>query len=133
MRRLGLVKSLVLGAVAFAALLFISGADAAASCPVGDEACIAITERLDEIGAGIAALPQTDVENDYALILDTIATNTENVPNGSQEIAGTVALSESDRERFDLGWYGVWAIVGLLLVLMIAPRFTSALNVTRGM
>lgn len=47
--------------------------------------------------------------------------------------SGPVTLSAGDRERLDLNWYGVWAIVGLLLCLMIAPLLLRLLDVRHGM
>lgn len=34
-----------------------------------------------------------------------------------------VALSAADRERLDLTWWGLWALIGLTLALMVAPMF----------
>lgn len=45
----------------------------------------------------------------------------------------TVTLSPGDRERLDLNWWGVWALVGLVLVLMIAPAFLRVLDIRHGM
>ncbi len=44
-----------------------------------------------------------------------------------------VALGAGDRDRLDLAWWGIWGMVGLILVLLVAPSFSSFLRVTRGM
>ncbi len=44
-----------------------------------------------------------------------------------------VALGVDDRDRLDLAWWGIWGVVGLVLVLLVAPSFSSLLRVTRGM
>lgn len=51
---------------------------------------------------------------------------------GTGTTASVVSLASSDRERLDLQWWGTWAVVGLLFVLMLAPRWFSAFRVTRG-
>jgi hypothetical protein len=112
----------VLGGIALAALVLVNGADAATSCPSGDEACAAITERLDSIGLGIAALPTTDAEYDYAQVLAEISTNTANVPNGEQAVSGVVALGADDADRLDLIWVGIWLLAGLTIGTWFASK-----------
>lgn len=41
-------------------------------------------------------------------------------------IEAGVPLSSDDRDRIDLSWWGSWAIVGLLLVLIIVPAWNAA-------
>jgi len=41
---------------------------------------------------------------------------------GIDTAANTVQLSNPDRERSDLMWYGLWAVVGLQLCALIIPR-----------
>jgi hypothetical protein len=64
----------------------------------GAQACLALSERLDALDADIAA-------------------------GNGQPVSGTVALSADDAQRLDLSWYGAWAGVGVLLVLLVAPTF----------
>lgn len=45
---------------------------------------------------------------------------------GGGGAGGEVSLSASDRERLDLGWWGAWATVGLLLVLLFAQKWHGA-------
>jgi hypothetical protein len=50
----------------------------------------------------------------------------------TQEGSWTGGLDAETEERLDLVWYGVWASVGLTLVLMVAPRWFSSFRVTHG-
>lgn len=36
------------------------------------------------------------------------------------------------QERLDLIWYGSWALVGLMFVLLLATKWYSVFKVTRG-
>jgi hypothetical protein len=150
MRRLPMKVLVALGIVALVLLIAVSGARAATyttTCPVADGTCLALAERLEVLVAELEVKPETDSEFDYSTVLSAIETNTASGPSGNQEISGTVALaegtevginglvglSEPDRDRMDAAWYGVWALVGLTFVLMIAPKFNSLMDVTRGM
>lgn len=66
--------------------------------------CEALAERLAAIDARLAAL-------------DDAAPGTA---------AQRVALSRADRDRLDLAWYGAWATVGLLLVVLVAQKWYGA-------
>jgi len=119
----GLPRWLVVlaGVVALVLLVSVNGARAATyvnACVGSDPVC----ERLSVLVAEAEA---------HTVLLEGIEANTAG--DGPAEVSGTVALSGGDRERLDLAWYGVWAAVGLLLVLMIAPTFLNLLRVTRGM
>jgi hypothetical protein len=135
---------IALGVVALAMLIVISGARAATyatTCPVADAACLALAERLEILVTELESKPETDAEFDYSTVLGNIESNTSGggAPSGTQSVSGTVAiagpvqLSSQDRESASAAWYGVWALVGLTLVLMIAPKFNSLMDVTRGM
>lgn len=51
-------------------------------------------------------------------------TNASAIPvHDATASSGTLALSADDSSRLDLTWWGVWAIVGVLFALMIAPLF----------
>lgn len=118
----------VLGVLALLGLILAGGANAATytnPCVATDPVC----ERLTAVVAAIEALPQTDTEYDYSTVLAAIDGNTA----GTGEISGTVALSAADRERLDLSWWGVWAVGGLLLVVVLAPRWFAAFRITHGL
>lgn len=66
--------------------------------------CLAITERLAAIDARLEAM--------------------DDATPGTA--AQRVALSAPDRERLDLAWYGMWAVVGLLLVLLVSQKWYGA-------
>ena len=66
--------------------------------------CLAVTERLEFI----AELQEAAIEDE------------------TTTAAQRVALAPVDRNRLDLSWWGVWAVVGTLWVLLIAPMFARA-------
>jgi len=97
-------------------------ADAAtytAPCTIDAPLC----ERLE------ATVAQLELANTTLAGIDA---NTGTAP-GVSEVSGVVALSGDDRERSDLMWWGMWALVGLALVQLIAPQLSSLMRVTRGM
>jgi hypothetical protein len=60
-------------------------------------------------------------------------------PASSKWIVGTDSLgsgggglSADDSHRLDLAWWGIWAEVGLIFILIMAPRWYRAFDVTRG-
>jgi len=71
--------------------------------------CLAVTERLE----ALVALQAAAVEDD------------------ATTAAQRVALAPVDRNRLDLSWFGVWAVVGTLWVLLIAPLFVRAFRFWR--
>lgn len=120
-RRLGFRGTILLGSAALALLILTQGASAASytnACETTDPVCERLTALVAEAEAQTAQLA-------------LIEANTAG--DGPAEVSGTVALSAGDRERLDLTWWGVWAVAGLVLVLMIAPAMLSVMRVTRGM
>ena len=97
MRRL-----LVAGACACVAVAVVTGTASAATyahdCPPTDAACLAITERLEQLDA------------------DTVA----NLPVPAGPVSGTVALSADDASRLDLSSWGIWFLCGLTVCLLFA-------------
>lgn len=75
------------------------------------QSCQALSDRLD-------------AANGY---LSTISAG-----SGSATVSGTVALAPDDAHRLDLAWWGMWALVGLVLVLIVAPRWYAAFNLESG-
>jgi hypothetical protein len=69
-----------------------------------EQSCAAIAERLE------AVVSLLEAQNDEA------ATPT----------ATRVALAPDDRDRLDLMWWGMWALVGLTFVLIVSPLMQSA-------
>lgn len=67
----------------------------------------------------------------YTVSTDLTCYSVDTSP-ASQIVSGTVALSDEDRERADLTWWGMWALVGLTLTLIAAPRWFAAFRVTHG-
>jgi hypothetical protein len=109
--------------------------DNACPDPVTDATGAALCERLE-------AIYDTETQLRVGLVnngLDVWVRNDSGEPvpvtggsSGPSEISGTVALSQDDRDRMDLSWWGTWALVGLMFVLIVAPRWFSAFRVTRG-
>jgi hypothetical protein len=178
MRRLSLL--LIAGACAFLALglpRVATGATYTTSCPVADDSCAALVERLEalvavqessnamlnDFWAGNAAMPVDlqgvhlpdpangpDGYNPQQTIPTTVAgilippgafeprvSNELPVSDARQRAllddgegitptTTAVRLGTADRERLDLSWWGAWAIVGLMLVQLIAPYWARA-------
>jgi len=89
--------------------------------------CRATAERLEALQTSIDA-------QDYATVLASIdgkldsplaVTCDETCVNSAVE----ATLSDEDHHRLDLMWWGVWAIVGLTLVLLIATPWYRAWNI----
>lgn len=72
--------------------------------------CAALAERIE---AQVAATEAVDAR--LASMDDT----------GPGTSAQRVALSPSDRNRLDYMWWGAWAIVGLMMVSLIATKWYS--------
>lgn len=45
---------------------------------------------------------------------------------------GSTTLAAADHDALNLIWYGVWALVGLTFVVILAPRFYAAFRTTHG-
>jgi hypothetical protein len=54
--------------------------------------------------------------------LSTIDDNTAAVAPSTE----TVALDSDSLERLDLTWWGIWAVGGLVMTLIVAPYFNKA-------
>lgn len=72
--------------------------------------CAAIVERLESVAAQLAQLD----------------------PEDGATTAQRVALAPRDRERLDLAWWGIWGIVGLMIVGLFAPQWSRAFAFWRG-
>ena len=72
------------------------------ACPPTDDACAALAARLDDSNAKLDAL--------------TAAVEA----SGGEPVSGTVALDADTTDRLDLLWWGVWAVVGLALLQIVA-------------
>jgi hypothetical protein len=97
--------------VVVVAALVGSGVASAAPVPTFTTACTDpavvepdLCERLDYIASELSAID-------------------DNTASGG---TSSVALSPDDQTRMDLTWWGVWAVAGLVLVLLIAPDFRSS-------
>jgi hypothetical protein len=66
--------------------------------------CMAVTERLAAIHAQLSVVD----------------------PEDSATVAQRVSLVPSDRQRLDLAWWALWALVGLTLCLLFANKWHSA-------
>lgn len=101
---------LALVALAFMAVCVTMPTRAAAAsytldCPPTDDACLALAERLEAV--------VSELETQTGILGDASPTSVD----------GTVALSQGDRDRFDLMWWGQWAVVGLTLALLFAGKW----------
>ncbi len=71
-----------------------------------------------------------DVAADCAALLDRldslIALQEAAVESETTTSAQRVALAPVDRNRLDLMWWGAWATVGMMFVLLAAPMFLRA-------
>lgn len=76
--------------------------------------CEALAERIARIAARVGDLEEAVDES------------TEEATTAQR-----VALSPRDRQAATLSWYGAWAAVGLLLVLIIAQRWYGSWRVLR--
>lgn len=72
--------------------------------------CAAIVERLEAVTAQLSQLDSED----------------------GATTAQRVSLAPRDRERLDLAWWGIWGIVGLMLVGLFAPQWQRAFAFWRG-
>lgn len=136
-------RALVLVALALAlSLAFMGSADASTypldpisgvawvnECAPADASCLALTERLEAVAwlvqagtdatTGFAAQNQGDLE-----ALGTLVTAAGGGGGG--------ALTETQSDALNLTWWGVWALVGLMFILIAAPRWFAAFRVTHG-
>lgn len=72
--------------------------------------------------------------SDYYTIseVDGIAALASDTCGGPSLPPCDVALVEADHESLNLVWWGVWALVGLMFILIVAPRWFAAFRVTHG-
>lgn len=72
--------------------------------------------------------------SDYYTIaeVDGIAALASDTCGGPSLPACDVALVEADHDSLNLVWWGVWALVGLMFILIAAPRWFAAFRVTHG-
>lgn len=121
----GKMTLVVLGLVALVMLVMANGAKSATyqtTCTVDPPLC----ERIEAVVAAIEALPQTDVENDYATVLAAIEANTA---GSGGPVEGTVALAEPDRAALlDTRRATAWAVGLLVFGLVILPLFSRIFN-----
>lgn len=89
------------------------------NCPGADASCIALAERLE---ATVLAS-----ENVLAAVQDVETA----VAAGSGPVSGTVALASDDRDRLDLAWWGMWALVGIMLAGLFAQKWHNSWRFTR--
>jgi hypothetical protein len=101
----------------------------ATTCPTGDDACLALAERLESLDAAVRALPVADHTAALASI-DGKLTGPLSVTCDTTcaSSATTATLSDEDHHRLDLMWWGVWALVGLAFVSIIAAPWWRAWN-----
>jgi hypothetical protein len=127
----GVVSVLVAG------LIFFGGSERASAsvtytttCPGGDAACLALAERLESIDAAVRSLPTADHSAALASI-DGKLTGPLSVTCDATcaSSATTATLSDEDHHRLDLAWWGVWALVGLAFVGLIAAPWYRAWNI----
>jgi hypothetical protein len=111
-------------ALALVAAFFMLGQAAGASAasvpswgtPCSADIDVAACERLTYIASEISTIDDS-----------TAAT----AGNSGAPVSGTVALDANASDRLDLAWWGVWAVAGLLLALIVAPMFTSSFRFLR--
>lgn len=111
----------------------ISGREYLTACPSADESCLALAERLEWVDNAIqqGALSQADI----ATVLYAHLDPDEDDVITAYEVGGgggETTLAENDHDALNLIWWGQWATVGLLFVLILAPRWFTAFRVTRG-
>jgi hypothetical protein len=105
---------------AFGATYTVDCATAPPPSPPGEITDDAIETRNQRI---------EDAQNCAALAerLETLVALTEAAADTAPGTAAQrVALSTADRNRLDLSWWGVWAVVGTAWALMLAPMFQRA-------
>jgi hypothetical protein len=102
-------------------------ATAAATVPTWTNPCsgdidVAACERLtflaETADAQLTATAEIDAKLDGPLSVTCDATCASS--------ATTATLSTSDHDALNLTWWGIWALVGLMLVLLIADRWFKA-------
>lgn len=121
--RVALVAAVLVIASAFPAVA--AGATYSLSCPVADESCAALAERLEVL---VAELESQD--RDYSTVLAGIESNTGG--EGPSEVSGTVALSGEDKDRLDLIWTGLGILIGVSLFALLAPAWHRAFQWVRA-
>jgi hypothetical protein len=101
----------------------------ATACPTGDDSCLALAERLESIDAAVRALPTADYSTTLTAIDGKLAPPLSvTCDTTCASSATTATLSDDDHHRLDLMWWGVWALVGLALVSLIAAPWYRAWN-----
>lgn len=118
----------------FGVVLFVVPAASAGTPAAWDNACPAAEASCERLSFIAAELQRQGVlQRGYYDPLVTGSGTAYVAPStATQAVSGTVALSDSDRERLDLAWWGSWALVGLVFVLILAPRWFAAFRVTHG-
>jgi hypothetical protein len=127
----GVVFVLVAGAIFFGGSAQAQAAVTyTTTCPTGDDACLALAERLESIDAAVRALPTADYSPSLSAIEASLAPPLSvTCDTTCASSATTATLSDEDHHRLDLTWWGVWALVGLGFVSLIAAAWFRAWNI----
>lgn len=99
---------------------------------VGPELASADPTPCPDVSTADSSPAAAEYASCAAIVSHLDRVDTDVTASSGAPVSGTVALSADDAHRLDLAWWGMWALVGLVLVLLIAPRWFRAFSLEDG-